>query len=466
MDINQLIESFRDDIIKHTQELIKIKSIEGNRAPGKPFGEEVNRALEYMLKLSKEMGFDTLNLDGYAGHAEIGEGEKTLGILVHLDVVPEGDGWNYPPFGGEVHNGKIFGRGASDDKGPAIAALFAMKAVEESNLPLKKKVRIIFGTNEETNWNCMKHYFSRIKAPDMAFTPDSDFPVIFAEKGILVLSLTKKLENKCKGNIEVIDISGGNRPNMVPDSCKAVLKMADDYVDAFIEKYEEYKLNTNAKLSIDINTNNITIYSKGISAHGSNPQSGSNAISQLMSFLTSVIDGDCDLCSFIKTYDRKLGKEVNGESLGCGFEDDVTGKLTLNVGMIQINPNEARVTLDIRYPVKITSEEVCKGIEDSLRGTGIDIVEVDHMKPLYVPKDHPLVETLMKVYKDETGDTTSQPITTGGGTYARSMKNAVAFGPAFPGQIDVAHQNDEYISIEHLIKITRIYAKAIYELAR
>ncbi len=466
MSIYQLVENFREDIIKHTQELIKIKSIEENGIPNKPFGEEVNKALEYVLKLSEDMGFDTLNLDGYAGHAEIGDGEETVGILVHLDVVPEGDGWIYPPFGGEIHNGKIYGRGATDDKGPAIAALFAMKTVKELGFPLKKKVRIIFGTNEETNWNCMKYYFSKMKVPDMAFTPDSDFPVIYAEKGILVLSLVKKLENKCKGKVEIIEISGGNRPNMVPDYCRAILKITDDYIDTFSEKFEKYKLDTNAKLNMKIGNNEITIHSEGISAHGSTPQSGTNAISQLISFLALVMDGNCDSCNFIKVFNEKIGKEVNGQSIGCGFEDDVTGKLTLNVGIIQVNQDEAKLTLDIRHPVKITSEEVLDGIRNALKNTGIEVTELDNMKPLYVPKDHPLVQTLMNVYSEETGDITSQPITTGGGTYARSMKNAVAFGPAFPGQTDVAHQKDEFISIEHLIKITNIYAKAIYELAK
>lgn len=466
MNINQSVEKYKNDIIKHTQELIRIKSTEKQGMPGKPFGEEVNQALEYVLKLSEDMGFQTLNLDGYAGHAEIGQGDETLGILVHLDVVPEGDGWTYPPYGGEIHNDRIYGRGASDDKGPTIAALFAMKAVKELGVELGKKIRIIFGTNEETNWDCMKHYFRKMKAPDMAFTPDSDFPVIFAEKGILVLNLVKKLENKSSGGIEVLEIKGGNRPNMVPDSCKAILKIRDESIDDFINKYEELKANTSSNLSIEIDQERVVVISEGVSAHGSTPQSGVNAISQLMSFLELVLDSNFSTYNFIKLYNEKLGAEVNGESIGCGFEDDVTGKLTLNVGMIELNSEEAKLTLDIRHPVKLTKEKVVNGIIDALAGTGIEVEIDNYMDPLYVPLDNPLVQTLMKVYREETGDTTSQPITTGGGTYARSMKNAVAFGPGFPGQEDVAHQKDEYMSIEHLIKITKIYAKAIYELTK
>lgn len=466
MHINRLVENYKDQIVKHTQELIKIKSTEKQGSPGKPFGEEVNQALEYVLKLSEELGFETLNLDGYAGHAEIGQGDETLGILVHLDVVPEGDGWTYTAYGGEIHNGRIYGRGASDDKGPTVAALFAMKVVKELGVKLNKKIRIIFGTNEETNWDCMKHYFRKMKAPDMAFTPDSDFPVIFAEKGILVLSLVRKLEDKYREKIEILEIKGGNRPNMVPDLCKAVIKVADDAKDDFINKFEEFKANTGSQLSLEMNKDNITIVSEGVSAHGSTPQSGTNAISHLMSFLGLVAHSNCSTHDFIKMYNEKLGMEVNGESLGCGFEDDVTGKLTLNVGMIEVNSKEAKLTLDIRYPVKLTREDVIKSIENNLMETGVNVEIESYMDPLYIPLDHPLVQKLMKVYREETGDTTSQPITTGGGTYARSMKNAVAFGPSFPGQEDVAHQKDEYISIEHLIKITQIYAKAIYELTK
>ena len=217
MDIENLVDKYKQDIIKSTQEVIRIKSVEEEAKGDKPFGEGPFRALEYVLNLADKMGFETKNLDNYVGYAEFGQGNETVGILAHLDVVPEGDGWLYPPYKGEIHDGKLYGRGTADDKGPAMAALWAMKIIKDLKLPLNKKVRIIFGTNEETGWGCMKHYFANEKAPDMAFTPDANFPVIHAEMGILVFELTKDVNNKCTGDILIKDINGGTAVNMVPD---------------------------------------------------------------------------------------------------------------------------------------------------------------------------------------------------------------------------------------------------------
>ena len=227
MNYINLIDSYEDNIIKSTQEIIRIKSVEAEAKPNMPFGEGPYKALEKALELSKEMGFDTKNLEGYAGYAEFGEGEETVGVLVHLDVVPEGEGWTYPPYGGEIHDGKIFGRGTTDDKGPAIATLYAMKALKDSEIPLSRKIRIIFGTNEETGWGCMDYYFKHENPPTMAFTPDADFPVIHGEKGIIVFDLVQKINsNGCCGII-VRELKGGNAPNMVPDHAEAILEVKD-----------------------------------------------------------------------------------------------------------------------------------------------------------------------------------------------------------------------------------------------
>ena len=234
MNLNKIIKEYKDDIIKSTQEIIRIRSVEDEAKEGMPFGEGVNEALKYVLKLSSELGFEVANFDGYAGHAEIGNGDETVGVLVHLDVVPEGEGWTYPPYAAEIHDDKIFGRGTIDDKGPAIAVLYAMKAIKESGLDINKKIRIIFGTNEETDWGGITYYLKKVKAPDVAFTPDADFPVIHGEKGILVFDLAKAVSKKCTGNIRIKNIYGGNRPNMVPDSCTAILSVCAENRNDFI----------------------------------------------------------------------------------------------------------------------------------------------------------------------------------------------------------------------------------------
>ncbi len=465
MKIKKLVEDYKDNIIKTTQEMVAIRSVEEDAKPGMPFGEGPYKALEYALNLAEEMGFETKNLDGYAGHADLGEGEEVVGILAHLDVVPEGDGWTYPPYNGEIHDDKIYGRGTIDDKGPAVACMYAMKILKDLEVPLNKKIRIIFGTNEETNWGGIEYYFKHEKAPHIGFTPDANFPVIHGEKGIIDFDLVQKLNSNTCNNITVESIKGGNAPNMVPDYCEAILKTED--VLAVEEKFNKFVKDNNYPLSIEKQDNIIKIKGEGKSAHGSTPEKGDNAISYVIKFLGEILDGDCDICDFVKMYNKKIAFKHHGEDIGCGFEDDVSGKLSFNPGVIEGNKDEIKITINVRYPIKSSSKEVYDGIRENLKDTNIELIEKEgESKPLYMPKDHFLVQKLMKVYKDVTGDVDSEPITIGGGTYARAMENAVAFGPVFPGQNEIAHQKDEYISIDDLMKLTEIYAKALYELTR
>ena len=465
MDFLKLIDTYENSIIESTQRIIRIKSVEEKPLPGMPFGQGPFKALENVLDLGKEMGFEVKNLDNYAGHIEFGQGDEIVGVLAHVDVVPEGDGWTYPPYGAEIHDGKIFGRGAVDDKGPTIAALYAMKALKDSNIVPNKRVRLIIGANEETGWKCMDHYFKNEKTPDMGFTPDADFPVIHGEKGIIVFDLVYKMNKPTACDIYLRDLKGGNAPNMVPDYAESLIEVKDP---ANIERLlNEYNKDKKFPISMSTDGNMIKLSVKGISAHGSTPGKGENAISYLMDFLGQLFDGECSTCNFINLYNERIGFKHHGEGIGCGLEDDVSGKLNFNPGMIRIEDGKIILTVNVRYPIKSSAKEVYDGIRENLKLTTIELVEGNKdSKPIYSPVDDFLVEKLMDVYREISGDNESKPITIGGGTYARAMKNAVAFGPMFPGQKDVAHQKDEYISIEHLMKISKIYAKAIYELAK
>lgn len=464
MEVTSLINSYKDEIIDSTQKIIKIKSVEDKALPGKPFGQGPYEALDFTLKLGETMGLSTKNVDGYAGHIEFGNGEEVVGVLTHVDVVPEGEGWTYPPYAAEIHGNRIYGRGAIDDKGPTIAILYAMKALKESGVELNKKVRLIIGTNEETGWGCVNYYFDHEKAPDMAFTPDANFPVIHGEKGIINFDLVYELD-KGSRDIEIVDLKGGNAPNMVPDSSEALLKVVK--ADRFEELLINYEKNHDVNIEKTDEGEYIKIVAKGKSAHGSTPEKGDNAISYLMDFLGYIVDEENPLYEFIKIYNDRIAFKHNGEGIGAGFEDDISGKLKFNPGLLKIDNNKIILTVNVRYPIRSTSKEVYDGIRDNLKDTRLELIEdTDDNKPLYLPTDDFLVEKLMKVYREETKDYDSQPITIGGGTYARAIENAVAFGPMFPGQEDVVHQKDEYIDIDHLISITKIYAKALYELAK
>jgi succinyl-diaminopimelate desuccinylase len=227
MELEELIDQMKTDIIKSVQDIIRIKSVEGAPLQGKPFGEGVNSALMYILSLASSMGFKTRNIDGYIGYAEYGDSPDMIGVIGHIDVVPEGEGWSFPPYEGRISDNKIYGRGASDDKGPVIAALYGLKAVRDLGVPISRKVRIIFGTDEESGWLDVDRYLKDEKAPDAGFTPDGMFPVINAEKGAINIEFRKEISRKSKGMISVKSLNGGEAVNVVPNSCKCELRLKD-----------------------------------------------------------------------------------------------------------------------------------------------------------------------------------------------------------------------------------------------
>lgn len=463
MKINQKVDELSNELIRNSQEIVRIKSVQEEPKEGMPFGEGVAKALDYSLKLSESLGFKTTNLDGYIGYAEYGEGEDYVGVLGHLDVVPEGDGWIYPPYGGEIHDGKIYARGTTDDKAPLYAALYGLKALKELNLSLSKRVRIIFGTNEETGCGEMEHYMKHEKPPVSGFTPDAEYPIIYAEKGITIFDIVKDLNLKGNGEVIVETIKGGQRPNMVPDYCEALLKTKN--IELTIKAAEEFANKTGYILKSEEKDGKVVVKVTGVSAHGSLPHLGKNAIMQMFAFLSSLPLGKCDIAEFINFLNINIGMETFGKSFGVGLEDEASGKLSFNVGTIIMNEDKVSMSLNLRYPVTFKFDDMMVPFNNKIEGTGIRIENMLHQEPLYFPKDHPLIKTLQKVYEDETGKT-AKLLAIGGGTYAKEMPNIVAFGPIFEGKPDLDHQANEYIEVEDLIKNAKIYAHAIYELAK
>ncbi|MGG1575511.1 dipeptidase PepV [Fictibacillus sp. NRS-1165] len=457
------VEKRKESLIKDTQGLLQIRSVleEDKAADLAPFGPGIEKALHFMLELGAAQGMQTKNVDGYAAHIELGDGEELIGILGHLDVVPEGDGWTVDPFGGVVRDGKIFARGAIDDKGPTMAAFYGMKIIKELGLPLSKRVRLILGTDEESLWRCVDHYFKHEEMPSSGFAPDADFPIIHAEKGMLNISLKLKSSavNGEQANM-LTAFSSGQRFNMVPDLAEAVIIASDELADRY-QRFLDSRQLTGSSSKAD---GEITLRLHGKSAHGSTPESGVNAGVLLAEFLSGEnLDAQGQLYTdFVAEHLRS----VSGKELGIQAEDDVSGILTVNPGVFNYSvKTEGSIGLNIRYPVKHSGEIVLGSLEKLAVDKGFSLEVEKHTQPHFVDENHELVQTLKKVYEEQTGQP-GKPIAIGGGTYARSLEAGVAFGALFPGREDVAHQKDEYMFLDDLFSAAAIYAQAIYELAK
>ncbi|MDD2234794.1 MAG: dipeptidase PepV [Desulfitobacteriaceae bacterium] len=463
MQINKRIEELREELIRSTQEIVKIKSVQEKPQAGMPFGAGVSKALTKVLEIADKLGFKTVNLDGYIGFAEYGEGEDYVGVLGHLDVVPEGGGWIYAPYEAVITDGKIFGRGTMDDKSPIIAALYGLKALKDLQIPLAKKVRIIFGTNEESGCEDIEYYLQREKEPVSGFTPDGHYPIIYAEKGITMFEVVKNLSNRNIGDIRIVYIKGGHRANMVPDYCEAGIFAS--VTDIVIKAAEEFVVETGLNLETGIKDNLIVLKSKGFAAHGSLPELGKNAIMQMFKFLGGLPIGESDIIDLLEFFNTYVGLETEGKSFGVALEDKESGKLSFNVGTISMTEDKFTMALNLRYPVTYEYGDMMTPFYERIKNTGLKVENMLHQKPLFFPTDHPLIKTLQKVYTDQTGQE-AELLAIGGGTYAKEMPNIVAFGPIFPGEPDLDHQANEYIKIEHLLLNAKIYAHSIYELAK
>ena len=466
--LDNYIGNLKDEIIKSTQELIRIPSVYSTtNNPSMPFGENANKALEYVLNLGKKLGFRTKYLDGYCGYIEFGDGEEMLGIIGHLDVVPEGEGWTYPPFSATISDGKIFGRGAIDDKGPVMASLYAMKAVMD-NCKVHKRVRLILGLNEEREWDCIKHYKEVEEMPTFAFSPDADFPCIYAEKSILNCSIGMNYPKNNNSTIKIKEIDCNNNAlNVVPKFCSTILEINSSKIsmDELIEFSKKIIDENNFEIDIyRISTDKVKLTSHGVQAHGAHPDLGINAISILIIILDKIFNHYNTSIEILNYFNKYIGTDFSGKNLGIDFEDE-SGKLTLNVGHFSLEDSKLKIKMNLRIPVQtlldVVNEKFIKSIN---KYNDLNYNTISLAPALYVPKDNLLVKTLCDIFNKCTNQN-CEPIAIGGGTYAKAFKNCVSFGANFPGNKDMCHQTNEFIEIDNLILCCKIYAEAIIELS-
>ena len=491
----EFTEKYHDEFKEFLSKLIAIPSVVSEAEGNMPFGADVNRSLELVLDVAKKDGFEVKNVDNYGGHIDFpGENQdEIVAVVGHLDVVPCGDleNWKTNPFEMVEKDGKFYGRGVLDDKGPLLAAYYAVKALKDSGFKPGRTIRLILGCDEETEWNGMTYYMEKEKPNVVSgFSPDADFPAIHAEKGCAQFLIEKKLSTHHADGICVKSMKGGTVANAVADKAIAELKYLDlqggglkfdDVYNKILASANSFVPSKGAHIEnfdgvedlIEVEKgkeeNSILLTAHGVSAHGSRPSLGLNAISLLMDFLGQ-IEREHLLCSqsydIVDFYNDRLGYHFDGSKMGVGFSDEPSGKLSLNIGLVDWNEEKVSYTIDIRYPVTVDFQDVCDGLLETVVPDEYRVLNLSHMKPLYKPVTDPLIETLMAAYKEFTGDLVCKPIVIGGGTYARAVPNTVAFGPVMPGREDICHQPNEYIHAEDLYMSIKIFARALYELSK
>ncbi len=451
-----LLEDKKEEMIRHLQECIHFPSVSVFCEGEYPFGKDVDDCLKYMLKLAEDMGFKTCNVGNHVGWCEYGEGDEMIAVLGHLDVVPAGEGWTVPPYEGTVVENKIYGRGTMDDKGPTVAALYALYALKESGIKLDKRVRLFFGLSEENGGGDISYYVKNGgEIPVMGFTPDGEYPVIHGEKGFIIEHYT--YEYKSEKDVILKEIHGGTAENIVPHQAKAVICCSQ-------EKAKEILSYDQAKVHCKITEAGVVIEAEGVNAHAAMPWEGENAIQRLLSFLAA-IDFEGEQKQIIDFLAEKFQMECDGKSLGIAMEDAESGPLTMNLGMIEGDEKGLRIAMNYRYPVT-KSFEMCESkVRKLFETAGFKLAEQEHDPCLYMSAESELVKRLMKVYQDATGDTQTKPKCIGGATYAKALPNVLAFGPIFPGDEVREHKPDEYVEIGWLMRNAQMIAEAMYALA-
>ncbi len=474
----------QDALLRDLSSLLAIPSVkdESSAGPDAPLGKQSAQALAWALELAGKHGLATSSLEGIVGYADYdgpesrggsrdkGHRDDYIAVLSHVDVVPASGDWTSPPFEASIRGGRLYARGALDDKGPALAAFYGLLIVKELGLPLRHRVRMIFGTDEETGMNCMDAYNRHERPPLAGFTPDADFPIVHAEKGQINTSMTLRLSaDSGEAELKLCGFRSGTAANMVPDAAEAIVHGSRDGLAAVVSEFWSYcserGLKGSTSTDLQLPECATILRMEGKSAHGMAPETGVNAGLRLLEFLGSQpLVGDDE--RFVRGAVELLAPDSAGEALGIACRDEATGALTVNVGLLRYAPgeDEAFFRLNIRFPSCADGESLAAALEERVRPYGFYLTPPTFKPPHEVHADHPMIRALQRIYTEQTG----QPATllsTGGGTYACKLPGCVAFGPLFPGEEDTAHQPDESISIDSLLRATALYAEAIYELA-
>lgn len=459
--IEQFFNDHRDQFIEDIRRLVKVKSVKGEAKPNAPFGEGPAAALDETLAIAQEKGLLTNNIDYYAGTISMNDRETKLGILGHVDVVGEGSNWTYPPYEGTVVDGKMYGRGTSDDKGPVIAALYALFAIKELNIPLKYNTKLIVGTDEESGMEDLEYYLTKEEAPPYVFTPDAEFPLINIEKGAIRTSFKASFTQSAELP-KVISINGGYKVNVVPPEADAIVAgLSAEQLQSYADTVSK---ETGVIFELSEQEGQVAIHAIGEGGHASTPESAKNAVTAIMTLLASLPLSDSEGHRAIQGIHNIFPYgDHYGQAAGLAMSDEESGPLTMNFSIISYTEEGLEGFFDSRTPLCATEANTFDVLESKMQPYGIQLTRAGFEPPHHTPADSPFVQKLLQVYEQYTGDK-GECIAIGGGTYVHDIAGGVAFGPAMPGVDTRMHSNDEHIIIEDMLKAAQIYAQVIVEI--
>lgn len=452
----------KDAYLKDLTALVKIPSVrdDAQATPDAPLGPGPAKALKTFLEMAQKDGFKTRNIDNLVGYAEWGEGDETIAILAHLDVMPAGNGWDSDPFDPVVKDGNFIGRGASDDKGPGLAAYYALKTLKDMGVPFHKKVRFVVGTDEENDWTGMDKYFETEPMPDLGFSPDAEFPVYNGEKGMVSIQL--EIAGGNEGDDVLKSFKSGLRFNMVPREADVVVEVADN--QAAMDAYTKF-LDTNPVTGEAYeDQDGLHLEMIGKAAHGMEPEKGINAGTYMAKFLQQLSLGG-NAKNFVDYLANYLHLDDRMAGFDCAYTDEAMGDLTMNAGILNFDGQKGgHIDMNFRFPKGITPDEILEKVKTVAADFAIDAHYDTFHKPHFVATDDPMVKTLMKSYIDVTGDQDAKPECTGGRTYGQLIDNGVAFGALMPNTPNTMHQANEFQPVDDLLKSMAIYMQAIHDL--
>ena len=460
----QLKEYFarhREEMVADICRLVRIDSVKGEAGPGMPFGAGPAAALEEAMTMASDMGFAVKNWDGYVGTVDFGPGERQLDMLAHLDVVPVGNDWTVTaPFVPVEKDGMLYGRGAADDKGPAVAALYAMRAVKDLGIPLKKSVRLILGTDEESGSADIAYYYQRQTEAPMTFSPDADFPVINIEKGRASGKFTASwAANETLPRL--VSFHSGTRANVVPGLAEAIVAGMDTGIIGAAAGLVTAE--TEITFDVEETAGGAKITAHGVSAHGSGPMDGNNALTGLVTLLCRlplVRDGATERMHALN--ELFPHGDWRGLAAGVARHDDLSGDTTLACTVLHLEGTELRGEFDGRTAIGANQENTCDVLIAAMAERGMELT-CRHRPEHHVPADAPIVTELLKCYEQYTGRK-GEPLAIGGGTYVHNLKNGVAFGCSMPGVDNRLHGADEFAVVDDLILSAQMFAQAIADL--